>query len=72
MGWISDVGTKAFTTIVAQISSAGFVHRIELDGDLDVAEGRPASTLGVRGLDSGGYSNEREKEEKGGLYTAGV
>jgi len=33
MGWISDVGTKAFTAGVAQISSAGFVHHVELDAD---------------------------------------
>lgn len=61
-----------FKAGVAQISSAGFLHHVELDAALDVAEGRPASTLVVRGLDSGGYSNERRKEGKGGLYTAGV
>ena len=33
MGWISDVGTKAFTAGVAQISSIGFVHHVGLDAD---------------------------------------
>jgi hypothetical protein len=35
-------------------------------------KGRPASTLGVRGLNSGGYSNVGEKEGKVRLYTAGI
>jgi hypothetical protein len=39
---------------------------------LDVAERSPAPTLGLRGLDSGGHTNEREEEEKGRLYTAGI
>jgi len=53
-------------------SSIGFVHHEELDADLDVADGIPASTLRERGLDSGGYSSERDEEEKGRLYTAGI
>jgi hypothetical protein len=55
-----------------KISSIGFVHHVELNADLDVVEGSPASTLGVRGHNSGGYSNVGEKEEKVRLYTAGI
>jgi len=52
--------------------SIGFVHHVELDADLEVAERSPVSTLRVRGLNSGGCSNEGEKEEKGRLYTAAI